>query len=167
MRVFKRILPIAACIATLSLADTATADSQGKGQAQSKQADKAQKKEKNAKPAKARPTEGKEREENMRFEGLDRNSDGIVTRAEWRGNDTSFRNQDWNGDGVLSGDEIRPGAARPGRSDEDDRVTRWDINRDGMLSRGEWQGTTEAFNRLDVNRDGLLTKVELTAPRPR
>src|SRR5688572_4748469 len=35
----------------------------------------------------------------MRFQGMDANRDGVITRAEWRGNDTSFRNQDWNQDG--------------------------------------------------------------------
>ena|SRR5688572_20944972 len=42
-----------------------------------------------------------------RFHGLDRNRDGVVTRAEWRGNDQSFRNQDRNRDGVISGVELR------------------------------------------------------------
>jgi hypothetical protein len=49
----------------------------------------------------------------MRFRGLDRNHDGRITRNEWRGNDVSFRNHDWNRDGVLSGIEVRPGAKRP------------------------------------------------------
>jgi hypothetical protein len=49
----------------------------------------------------------------MRFFGLDRNHDGRITRAEWRGNDVSFRVHDWNRDGVLSGAEVRPGARRP------------------------------------------------------
>ena len=46
-----------------------------------------------------------------RFEGMDRNNDGRITREEWRGSDRSFENHDWNGDGVLSGDEVRPGRA--------------------------------------------------------
>lgn len=49
----------------------------------------------------------------MRFHGLDTNHDGRISRAEWRGNDTSFANHDWNRDGVLSGDEVREGATRP------------------------------------------------------
>ena len=61
----------------------------------------------------------------MRFRGLDRDGDGRVTRWEWRGNDVSFSNHDWNGDGVLRGVEVRPGAARtrpiPWRS----RVVEW------------------------------------------
>lgn len=49
----------------------------------------------------------------MRFYGLDMNNDGRISRAEWRGNDVSFGNHDWNRDGVLSGEEVRPGATRP------------------------------------------------------
>ena len=32
-------------------------------------------------------------------------------RSEWRGNDRSFANHDWNGDGQLSGNEVRVGRA--------------------------------------------------------
>src|SRR5438477_8532308 len=39
----------------------------------------------------------------IRFQDMDRNHDGIITRDEWRGSDQSFRMHDWNGDGVLSG----------------------------------------------------------------
>ncbi|HEX8618418.1 MAG TPA: EF-hand domain-containing protein [Thermoanaerobaculia bacterium] len=42
-----------------------------------------------------------------RYNGLDKNGDGVVSRTEWRGNDTSFRNQDRNRDGILSGTELR------------------------------------------------------------
>jgi hypothetical protein len=48
----------------------------------------------------------------MRFERLDRNNDGRISRDEWNGNERSFRNHDWNGDGVLSGKEVRAGAHR-------------------------------------------------------
>ena len=49
----------------------------------------------------------------MRFQGMDTNRDGVITRAEWRGNDTSFRTQDWNQDGILSGEEVRAGGRAP------------------------------------------------------
>ncbi len=52
------------------------------------------------------------RDENMRFRGMDRNDDGRITRGEWSGNDQSFRNHDRNGDGILSRDEVQPGARR-------------------------------------------------------
>jgi hypothetical protein len=46
------------------------------------------------------------------FRHMDRNNDGVVTQAEWRGSRQAFRRRDWNNDGVLSGDELRvePGA---------------------------------------------------------
>src|SRR5688572_31021497 len=55
----------------------------------------------------------------MRFRAMDRNADGVVTRAEWQGSDQSFRTHDWDGDGVLSGDEVRPGASREVNDEED------------------------------------------------
>src|SRR2546421_7806308 len=46
----------------------------------------------------------------MRFQRMDTSGDGVITRDEWRGNDRSFADHDCNGDGVLSGPEVRPGA---------------------------------------------------------
>ena len=37
---------------------------------------------------------------------MDRNGDGAISRSEWRGSESEFRRQDWNNDGVLSGDEV-------------------------------------------------------------
>ena len=62
----------------------------------------------------------------MRFQELDMNRDGVITRAEWRGTDTTFRNQDWNQDGILSGEEVRAGGRRQHNWNQD-----W--NRDGRV----------------------------------
>lgn len=102
----------------------------------------------------------------MRFQGMDTNEDGRITRNEWRGNAQSFANHDWNGDGVLSGDEVRPG----GRDDRDwddendpwsDRFGRLDRNDDGYLSLSEWPRDQRLFDRLDLNNDDRLSRSEL------
>lgn len=49
----------------------------------------------------------------MRFQAMDDNGDGVITRAEWRGSQQSFDVHDWNNDRRLSGDEVRVGARRP------------------------------------------------------
>jgi hypothetical protein len=97
----------------------------------------------------------------MRFYGLDTNRDGRITRDEWRGNQNSFNQHDWNGDGVLSGIEVTPGAQRPGNGGGD-QFARLDRNDDGRISLSEWPGNRNAFNRLDSNRDGFLSRRELT-----
>lgn len=111
-----------------------------------------------------------------RFQGMDSNRDGVITRAEWRGNAQSFRQHDWNGDGVLSGDEVRTGAQRQTNNrgqdwnrdgivnNEDVQIAQryrgYDLNDDGRVMSGEWPGTRELFSRLDANRDGSLTMQE-------
>ena len=116
----------------------------------------------------------------MRFQGMDANNDGVITRSEWRGNDNSFRNQDWNGDGVLSGDEVRTGARRQtgwnqdwnrdGRVDNLDnqiaqRFRGYDMNSDSRVGRSEWPGDARLFTRLDANRDGYLLDAGVRAGR--
>jgi Ca2+-binding EF-hand superfamily protein len=115
----------------------------------------------------------------MRFPGVDRNNDGTITRAEWKGSRESFVVHDWNGDDVLSGDEVRVGRRRAARNAQDDdfdpaspgAFNSWteatfsnlDRNRDGRLSAGEWYYDTESFVRADRNRDGMLARAEFLA----
>ena len=114
-----------------------------------------------------------------RFAGMDRNGDGIISRAEWRGSNQSFQNQDWNNDGILSGDEVDSGAARFGRTGAgrstavDPRETRraerfdsLDRNGNGRIEAREWDGTVAVFNRLDVNNDNFLSRAEMINAGP-
>jgi Ca2+-binding EF-hand superfamily protein len=110
----------------------------------------------------------------IRFQAMDLNHDGVVTRQEWRGNDRSFRNHDWNRDGILSGDEVRPGARRDTPWDDRDietaieREDDWtdarfralDHNGDGRLARSEWHAGNELFARIDRNRDNFISNAE-------
>ncbi len=113
----------------------------------------------------------------IRFQEMDLNGDAVISRKEWKGNDRSFRNHDWNGDGQLSGDEVRVGARRNNRWDDLDvetaidrdddwtaaRFATLDHNSDGRLSRAEWHAAAELFTRLDRNRDSFVSRAEFIA----
>jgi Ca2+-binding EF-hand superfamily protein len=112
-----------------------------------------------------------DRRESMRFRAMDTDNDGVITRAEWRGNDQSFREQDTNGDGVLSGDEVRPRAGgstatRRDRSEGQELTPRFsgmDADNDGVITRAEWRGDAQSFRQQDTNGDGVLSGAEVWA----
>lgn len=109
----------------------------------------------------------------MRFQALDRNNDGRITRDEWNGSERSFRNHDWNGDGVLSGNEVRSGAQRNTElADHDpnrfERNLNWtqtqfnalDHNRDRRLTANEWHYDLATFRRIDRDRNDWISLQE-------
>jgi Ca2+-binding EF-hand superfamily protein len=109
----------------------------------------------------------------MRFQTLDRNNDGRITRDEWNGNERSFQNHDWNGDGVLSGDEVRSGAQRateladhePNRFERNLNWTQanfnaLDHNRDNRLTANEWHFDLGTFRRIDRDRNDAISVQE-------
>jgi hypothetical protein len=78
----------------------------------------------------------------MRYADLDRNHNGMIEKNEWRGSPRSFTIHDWNGDGVLSGEEVRQGAVPPNNSLE---------AQDYNMTAGD------RFSYLDVNNTGRST----------
>ena len=97
-------------------------------------------------------------QQSARFRGMDANRDGVVSRAEWPGNDQSFRQHDSNRDGVLNGDEVRAANAGAGDYDGIGLVGDFglvDLDGNGHVTSQEWR---RAFTQLDDNRDGSLTQ---------
>ena len=106
---------------------------------------------------------------------FDPNRDGVISRAEWAWDEQSFRVHDWNRDGLLSGDEVRDARLedekrraaadraardRAGAAAGDRRFSDLDRNRDGRITRDEWNGSRDEFEALDRNGDWVLTRAE-------
>jgi hypothetical protein len=97
----------------------------------------------------------------MRFQAMDVDNDGVITRAEWRGNLQSFRRHDRNGDNVLSGDEVQLIQVTPETNQDLSGVfERADRNNDRVLARNEWYGDLRTFERVDINDDGRISLPE-------
>jgi Ca2+-binding EF-hand superfamily protein len=100
-----------------------------------------------------RPQEAREE----RFEDIDHNNDGVLSRSEWHGDWATFNRLDRNDDGVVTWREFRQPAPAENRST---RFQELDTNRDGRISRREWPGDWESFSILDRSRDGFLSRAE-------
>lgn len=118
-------------------------------------------------PATAAPVNEQGPVSQARFRGMDTNRDGSITQAEWQGNRQSFRMHDWNGDGVIAGDEVQTGRFRQGRTAEDedyDRGERFeflDDNNNNRIELYEWHASDAAFHQLDRNGDNWLSRAEM------
>jgi hypothetical protein len=92
------------------------------------------------------------------FDDLDFNNNGRVERAEWHGSNASFDDLDSNRDNALSRFEVAGGT--DWTNDRFDEFANLDFNRNSALSRDEWHWSRASFNQRDLNRDGVLTRRE-------
>ena len=119
------------------------------------------------------------------YRGMDRDNNGSITRNEWRGNNRSFSNHDYNRDGILTNNEVNMAGSWNSREDHHDR--RRNNGRNGQSrgnsynnynqgwNNGNYNGWNNAnrngwndgysrgqnsFRRYDANNDGTLSQSE-------
>jgi Ca2+-binding EF-hand superfamily protein len=113
----------------------------------------------------------------QKFQSMDKDKDGKVSREEFTGVRARFDQLDTNGDGFLTQQEIAGGGqlkgiAKPGgafkkkaaaaRAELVERFQSLDKNADGRLSREEFPGNEAQFARLDADQDGFVSRAELS-----
>jgi Ca2+-binding EF-hand superfamily protein len=103
-----------------------------------------------------------------RLDRHDRDGDGVVTRAEWRGNAQTFERHDWNNDGMLSGDELLGNQRNQRQRTQTQRtqtrsraVDQLDDNRSGVVEGYEWPYNRQVFHDLDTDANSVLSADEL------
>lgn len=99
-----------------------------------------------------------------RWKRLDQDNDGRISRSEWQRNQQAFDRMDTDKDGFLTKEELQS-AAREFRGKRRKGLREMDTDADGNMSRSEWKGKEETFDRLDTNKDGLLSRDELREAR--
>lgn len=98
------------------------------------------------------------------YVSLDRNRDGVVSRAEWTAEAGVFHLADRNGDGVVT---MREYLSAPAGETYDLRFEQVDLNHDGVIVRREWPAADAGgFDRADRNNDGAVTRWEFANATP-
>ena len=99
-------------------------------------------------------------QDGWRYRNWDRNGDGMISRAEWRGTLEAFNYLDRNRDGMLSTAELRErGSERDERWDAT-AFANLDRNNDNRLTRSEWLGERTLFGEVDRNNDNVISRGE-------
>lgn len=101
------------------------------------------------------------------FDTLDADGDGSITIAELKSRSADqFGEQDINGDGILTAEELTTAITERARQNAEvkvERLIQWrDTDGDGALSQTELGGNMgeRMFGRLDANNDGAISKEE-------
>ncbi len=107
--------------------------------------------------------EGIEDDRDDRFEYLDVDNSGRVERDEWHSSADAFRWLDRNRDGVLSRAEVVGDAAADSPADA---FASLDVNRNGLISINEWHWSRNSFVSRDSNGDSMLSRSEFASGGP-
>lgn len=94
------------------------------------------------------------------FEYLDANNDSQITRAEWHGTVARFNALDRDRNGVLTRAEAS-GTEAPA-----DLFNAIDANNDRYIARAEWRWSASSFDVRDVNKDNRLSRDEFIGMVP-
>ena len=97
------------------------------------------------------------------FDNLDHDGNNRVTRQEWHASAEAFAWLDRNRDGILSRAEVQ------GADDETlrgDAFGRLDGNHDNRVTREEWGWSSGSFDQRDANGDGILNRREMSEAAP-
>lgn len=95
----------------------------------------------------------------VQFVQLDADSDGFVVLKEWNGGFETFDGLDRDSDAVLTRTEFFTRGGSPWKSREE-RFRELDADHDGRVSSSEWKWGEQTMSVLDRNGDGFLSPVE-------
>ncbi len=96
----------------------------------------------------------KDRED--RFEEIDQNNDMIISRKEWHGTTDAFNQVDDNRDGVITQPEFFKWIEDQRDGFASDPFRNMDRDNNKVITRSEWTGARETFERLDDDGNGQL-----------
>jgi len=112
------------------------------------------------------------------IQNFDQDKDGKVSKEEFRGSDRAFNRFVRNHDGFIDKTEVPKGpppqgppqgqkaGPPPHGARGDGFIQNFDQDKDGKVSKEEFRGSDQRFNRLDRNHDGFIDKIEVPKGPP-